>query len=399
MTLYSRNDGKSHYIHLTLTEDAVDYTNNTSTLGVLFQFETTNGNNWDQYTLDTAISKLYIYVTGGGGAAANNGNSSPTGITSNKVWAPNSTDADYPSSLQYKGLDSENKKSLSLLKNGAQQAKGKVQYVVKHNTDGTAEIDASAGFATNSTGSYLPSISYASMVANFALTSIGTTTFDYNYSGSPSATVFANSTGTIVTAPTPTRTGYTFNGWYSASSGGTLVVNGGASYTLTTIKTLYAQWSLANPVFSDQALSFSGTQPRMNIAISSTGNDLSVTASPVDSVNGFSISGGPSWLTGSQSGNTYTIGGTPKRQGTFTFSIIATNAGNTTTIGPFSITVMSPGKNSSSAISYSKRFIGIGQSTTDIDGNTINADSNGYVLLSRMKRWNGSSWVDISNTL
>ena len=61
-----------------------------------------------------------------------------------------------------------------------------------------------------------------------------------------SATLYAHWTGGSVTLPTPTRTGYTFNGWYTASSGGTKVGAAGASYTPTANATLYAQWTV-NP--------------------------------------------------------------------------------------------------------------------------------------------------------
>lgn len=47
--------------------------------------------------------------------------------------------------------------------------------------------------------------------------------------------------GTVVTnLPTTTRSGYTFNGWYTAASGGTKVT----SVTVTADTTLYAQWSV-----------------------------------------------------------------------------------------------------------------------------------------------------------
>ena len=55
----------------------------------------------------------------------------------------------------------------------------------------------------------------------------------------------ANST-TSVTLPTVTRAGYTLNGWYTASSGGTKRGNAGASYTPTQSETLYAQWTAVN---------------------------------------------------------------------------------------------------------------------------------------------------------
>jgi uncharacterized repeat protein (TIGR02543 family) len=44
--------------------------------------------------------------------------------------------------------------------------------------------------------------------------------------------------------PTPNiRTGYDFNGWYTAASGGTYVGTSGGSYSPTSNITLYAQWS------------------------------------------------------------------------------------------------------------------------------------------------------------
>lgn len=46
--------------------------------------------------------------------------------------------------------------------------------------------------------------------------------------------------GAAVTLPTPTRPGYTFKGWYTASSGGTKKT----SYSPTENSTLYAQWTV-----------------------------------------------------------------------------------------------------------------------------------------------------------
>ena len=67
------------------------------------------------------------------------------------------------------------------------------------------------------------------------------------YSANAAATLYAqytSSTSTAaVTLPTPTKTGYSFNGWYTAETGGTKVGNGGASYTPTATITLHAQWT------------------------------------------------------------------------------------------------------------------------------------------------------------
>ena len=46
-----------------------------------------------------------------------------------------------------------------------------------------------------------------------------------------------------ITLPNATRTGYTFNGWYTSSSGGTYVGTSGSSYTPTSNTTLYAHWT------------------------------------------------------------------------------------------------------------------------------------------------------------
>ena len=67
------------------------------------------------------------------------------------------------------------------------------------------------------------------------------------YSANADVTLYAqwNSTtvkGTVV-LPTPTRSGYTFGGWYSNSSCTTKVGDAGASYTPTGNITLYAKWT------------------------------------------------------------------------------------------------------------------------------------------------------------
>lgn len=51
--------------------------------------------------------------------------------------------------------------------------------------------------------------------------------------------------GTAHTAPSVTKGTDTFNGWYTASSGGTYVTGAGGSYTPTSNITLYAQWTAA----------------------------------------------------------------------------------------------------------------------------------------------------------
>lgn len=71
-----------------------------------------------------------------------------------------------------------------------------------------------------------------------------------NYTANTAVTLYAQWSKTVstasVTLPNPTRTGYTFNGWYNASSGGSKIADGGASYTPTAAITLYAHWTANN---------------------------------------------------------------------------------------------------------------------------------------------------------
>ena len=57
---------------------------------------------------------------------------------------------------------------------------------------------------------------------------------------------FKSTTGSqaSITAPNPTRAGYTLLGWYTAATGGTKVVAGGASFTPSSTTTLFAQWKV-----------------------------------------------------------------------------------------------------------------------------------------------------------
>jgi hypothetical protein len=73
--------------------------------------------------------------------------------------------------------------------------------------------------------------------------------FNLNYSGAPTppASVAVRDNGTISTdsIPTVTRQGYTFNGWWSAETGGTRITGGRSGTVFTANTTVYAQWTAA----------------------------------------------------------------------------------------------------------------------------------------------------------
>ena len=98
--------------------------------------------------------------------------------------------------------------------------------------------------AGNAGASYTPTAS-VTLYAQWTLNAPTSCTVTYNANGgsvSPASTSVIP--GSALNLPTPTRSGYTFNGWYTASSGGTKAGNAGASYTPTASVTLYAQWTL-----------------------------------------------------------------------------------------------------------------------------------------------------------
>ena len=59
-----------------------------------------------------------------------------------------------------------------------------------------------------------------------------------------SPTSATSTAGSLITLPTaPSRTGYTFTGWYDAATGGRKIGDAGATYLPNSATTLYARWS------------------------------------------------------------------------------------------------------------------------------------------------------------
>jgi len=95
-------------------------------------------------------------------------------------------------------------------------------------------------------------------------------TVTYNANGGNTSPSSATYEGTALTLPTPTREGHTFNGWYTAATGGTKVGDAGANYTPSANTTIYAQWTVnsytvtvktsnANVTVNGSAVSNNGT--------------------------------------------------------------------------------------------------------------------------------------------
>ena len=109
-------------------------------------------------------------------------------------------------------------------------------------------------------------------------------TVTYNYESGTGSPASANFTvgGSALTLPTPTRTGYTFAGWYTAASSGTLVGVGGASYSPTASLTIYARWTANTlPEKTTTGLSLSKTSVTYGAETSETFT-VTVTGQPGD---------------------------------------------------------------------------------------------------------------------
>jgi uncharacterized repeat protein (TIGR02543 family) len=238
-------------------------------------------------------------------------------------------------------------------------------------------------------GSYSAGTATPAITANTTYTAYWTAlqwTVTYNAnSGTVDPASASVDRGSAVTLPTPSRSGYSFNGWFTASSGGTSVGGGSASYTPTKDITIYAQWTVLAPGFTDESVT--GTL-YINQDISSTGN-ASVSATNTTSYS-LQYSGTglnpTSWL--SINATTGALSGSTSIPGVYTFKVVATgtSVANSNTI---TITVVYPGKRINSSLGQAqfatakrydlatsswvplalmKRFVGVGQPGADANG-------------------------------
>lgn len=86
----------------------------------------------------------------------------------------------------------------------------------------------------------------------------------YNKNASVVMTAQWSSTtsGASITLPTPVRTGYSFDGWYTAASGGELIT----SYYPTSNTTLYAHWTIVNYIVSYEPNGGSGVMEPIQVS-------------------------------------------------------------------------------------------------------------------------------------
>lgn len=177
------------------------------------------------------------------------------------------------------------------------------------------------------------------------------------------------------------RSGYSFNGWYTSSSGGSYVGGNGSYYVPSSDIALYAQWTLLAPGFTDESVANTLV---INQNINSTGNS-SVSATNTASYSIQYVSGlnATAWLSINNSGQ---LSGSTSTAGSYTFRIGATSSTGTTTYSNnITITVVYPGKRINSSLGQSQFTTAQRYTGTQ------------WTPLTIMRRWNGSSWIDLTN--
>ena len=123
----------------------------------------------------------------------------------------------------------------------------KREYTVTYNVDGGTLSSTSAKVAYSFAGYYNYSAATAGESAYRIIMPTGyVADGQAGYiaaTNSQDITLYAKWTSGSVTLPTPSRTGYTFGGWYKESALTNKVGDAGASYTPTANVTLYAKWT------------------------------------------------------------------------------------------------------------------------------------------------------------
>lgn len=246
----------------------------------------------------------------------------------------------------------------------------------------------------NSSGTYIGPMGGAFTVGSYTS---GTTFYAYWYATQYTLNYDANggtvspSSKTVTynspygTLATPTRSGYSFNGWFTATTGGTQVTSV-TTYAIASDSTIFAQWTAQIPVFSDQEITTTGVL-RKDI---NTNIDYTVSAAPVTSFSIVYSGTGldpTSWLTITKESGTNNgiLAGKPTQIGTYTFIVRATNSGGGDTDSSLITLVVSPA---------GKRFTASGTTQLSV---AKRFDGTNWVNLKIMRRFDGTAWQDIGN--
>lgn len=128
-----------------------------------------------------------------------------------------------------------------------------------------------------------------------------TVTFNANGGTTPTASKSVTYASTYGTLPTPTRTGYTFKGWYTAKTGGTKITSS-STVSITADTTLYAQWTANTYTVTFNANGGTTPTASMSVTYASTYGTL-----PTPTRTGYTFAG---WFTAASGGTSVASGTT-----------------------------------------------------------------------------------------
>ena len=235
--------------------------NGGSMSGTSSQYVTVNTNqtvsvtpkNWSGYTAPTRTG--YSFEGWSASSSASSGSDTITVGYNNTlyaVWKANTINVTYNGNGATSSVLPQNSKfTYGTAFNTAAQLDRK--YTVTYDYNG-----ATGGTGTSSSVSSYTWKGWKSS-ANGAVYNASTTYTDNFGATGGTLTFTAQWESASVILPSPVKTGYTFNGWYTSSSGGTKAGNAGAPYTPSSNITLYAQWTI-----NQYTLDLNGTLDNMS---------------------------------------------------------------------------------------------------------------------------------------
>lgn len=259
---------------VTLTGRNYFWSQSPTSLSYKFQWSSNGGSSWSDISTGTATnpssgsSNTYTYSVPTSEVAANVNNLYRFSVTATNASGSGTSTS---SNLSYAEIQGPTNISLTTTTLGGSSvglswtaSTGAGAYLVYYSTDNSTYNLFSAVLAgttsTTVTGlsgtgtlyyfKILPvtgtSNTYKGYSGNFSNTvsaNLATYTVSFNGNGGSGSSAQTIPAGSSISLPSSSRTGYTFNGWYTASSGGTFVGISGTSYTPSSSITLYAQWS------------------------------------------------------------------------------------------------------------------------------------------------------------
>jgi len=189
-----------------------------------------------------AFDGWYTAASGGTRVGGAGGSYTPTGaVTLHAHWTQNTWTVSYNANGGSSTPASQTKlygQALTL-RGAISRSNATATYTVSYSANYSGGTNPSSGTATKTT-----KYAFNGWKATNGTTYAASGSYTANAATTMTAQWTSSASTTSVTLPTPTRTGYTFGGWYKESSCTNKVGNGGASYTPTASVTLYAHWTV-----------------------------------------------------------------------------------------------------------------------------------------------------------